>query len=41
MHHLSKELDIFMNKYDNILILRVFNSETENYWNDFEWLEYL
>ena len=36
MHHLSKGLDIYMNKYDNILFLGDFNSETsENYLNDF------
>ena len=27
MHHLSKGLDIDMNKYDNILFLADFNSE--------------
>ena len=27
MHHLSKGLDIYMNKYDNILFLGGFNSE--------------
>ena len=36
MHHLSKGLDIYMNKYENILFLGDFNSETsENYLNDF------
>ena len=36
MHHLSKGLDIHMNKQDNILFLGDFNSETlENYLNDF------
>ena len=36
MHHLSKGLDICMNKYGNILSLGDFNSETsENYLNDF------
>ena len=36
MHHLSKGLDIYMNKYDNILFLGDFNSETpESYLNDF------
>ena len=36
MPHLSKGLDICMNKYDNILFLGDFNSETlENYLNDF------
>ena len=36
MHHLSKGLDIYMNKYDNILFLGDFNSEmSENYLNDF------
>ena len=36
MHHLSKGLDIYMNKYDNILFLGDFNSETsENYLDDF------
>ena len=36
MHHLSKVLDICMNKYDNILFLGDFNSETsENYLDDF------
>ena len=35
MHHLSKGLDIYMNKYDN-MFLRYFNSETSgNYLNDF------
>ena len=36
MYHLSKGLDICMNKYDNILFLGDFNSETsENYLDDF------
>ena len=36
MHHLNKGLDVYMNKYDNILLLGDFNSETsENYLNDF------
>ena len=36
MHHLNKVLDIHMNKYDNILFLGDFSSETsENYLNDF------
>ena len=36
MHHLSKGLDVYINKYDNILFLGDFNSETsENYLNDF------
>ena len=36
MHHLSKALDTYMNKYDNILFLGDFNSETsENYLDDF------
>ena len=36
MHHLRKGLDIYVNKYDNILLLGDFNSETsENYLNDF------
>ena len=36
MHHLSKGLYIYINKYDNILFLGDFNSETsENYLDDF------
>ena len=36
MDHLSKGLDIYMKKNDNILFLGDFNSETsENYLNDF------
>ena len=36
MHHLSKGLDIYMNKYDNTLFLGDFNSETsKNYLNNF------
>ena len=36
LHHLSKGLDIHMNKYGNILFLGDCNSETlENYLNDF------
>ena len=36
MRHLSKGLDIYMNKYRNILFLGDFNCETsENYLNDF------
>ena len=36
MHHLHKGLDMYVNKYDNILFLGDFNSETlENYLNYF------
>ena len=36
MYHLSKALDTYMNKYDNILFLGDFNSETsKNFKNDF------
>ena len=36
MHHLSKGLDIYMNKYDKILFLGHCNAEiSENYLNDF------
>ena len=36
MHHLSKGLDIYMNKYDNIIFLGQSDSETsENYLNHF------